>query len=370
MQRSRKCGLACFGTKGCGSPRKRTRKSVFFYCINQQKQCKIILQKNHNYEKKLILFLLILNEPLAYSQNSVVSVTDSIRVTWIGTASPNTPPPGITVSDPTISPITISGTPTEVGTFTFIITTIGDISEPMSDTGTIIIGGCNSNTPNWVREGFPDLGTISWGIVANTEIDSGTTFIPGIGGRPDQRWSGHVFAAACAKGNQTFNNEFNGGAYPSFNADCRQSLHTFNVGRDLAITGDFFSWCAVMRFAAVLCPAPWRVPTIQDFADLHLNLGWTSVPTAHFLHGNTGAYMPTVGTNATPQVGGTWGGVRFGGGVGFNARNFVGNNTDYWMSTETNATTALHSGIEPNQLWLGTNSASKSFGLGLRCVRD
>jgi hypothetical protein len=102
--------------------------------------------------------------------------------------------------------------------------------------------GCNLNTPNWVRDGVPDLGNITWGNTSNTNINSGATTVLGTGGRPNQIWSGAVFAEACNK--STFDG---GGDFDNFNADCRQSLHTFNAGRAEGITGDLFSWCAVVR---------------------------------------------------------------------------------------------------------------------------
>jgi len=52
----------------------------------------------------------------------------------------------------------------------------------------------------------------------------------------------------------------------SFLIDCRS-----NPGQK----GDLFSWRAVSELKDVLCPYPWRVPTVQDFIDLDIALGGT-----------------------------------------------------------------------------------------------
>ena len=221
--------------------------------------------------------------------------------------------------------------------------------------------GCNGNTPGWGAS----LGAITWGNVTNTNINSGTTTITGTGGRPNQIWSGAVFATACNKGNTTNSDAFDGGVAGSFNADCRQSLHTFNAGIANGITGDFFSWCAVMRFADQLCPSPWRVPTTEDIAILHQNLGH-SLPIlgqASWLIANT--YMGEVGTVEAPQIGGSWGGVRFTG----HANNLTIATSYYWTSTEVSATDARLLGIgevsATPQIGFGKNS-----GFTVRCVRN
>ena len=117
----------------------------------------------------------------------------------------------------------------------------------------ILASGCNLNTPNWGES----LGTASFYTSYEWRI-SGWGIL--------QIWSNAVTATACQK------TTFDGGtmrgdpANSDFNADCRS-----NPG----FPGDFFSWCAVVRFADVLCPYPWRVPTMQDFVNLDIALGGT-----------------------------------------------------------------------------------------------
>jgi len=77
-----------------------------------------------------------------------------------------------------------------------------------------------------------------------------------------QIWSDAVQTDSC--GCKT---SFNGGDYSdNYNIDCRSNPDQ---------KGDLFSWCAVNELKNELCPAPWRVPTKQDFINLDIALGGT-----------------------------------------------------------------------------------------------
>ena|GEM_PF-4155483 len=103
--------------------------------------------------------------------------------------------------------------------------------------------GCNINKPGF---GW-DLGVVDRG---GERTITRTVF----GRNFTQTWSYPVTASNCQK------EAFDGGSRTSLNADCRSNPSGFR--------GDFFSWCAVMRYAEVLCPYPWRVPTVEDFMRL------------------------------------------------------------------------------------------------------
>jgi len=110
---------------------------------------------------------------------------------------------------------------------------------------------CNSNVPGWGES----LGTISFVTDKLTVVTNGMLI---------QTWSDDVTATNCQK------TIFNGGdCYSNFNADCRSNPV---ISRRNQIHGDFFSWCAVVRFADKLCPYPWRVPTRADFTILNIIL--------------------------------------------------------------------------------------------------
>jgi uncharacterized protein (TIGR02145 family) len=108
--------------------------------------------------------------------------------------------------------------------------------------------GCNSNVFDLGKTSFKSGQTWTFtGTVGGTTIT--------------QEWSDVVMADSCNK------TTFDGGSTANYNADCRT-----NPGY-----GDLFSWCAVSRFQAELCPDGWRVPTKEDFVRLNIALGGTGV---------------------------------------------------------------------------------------------
>ena len=188
--------------------------------------------------------------------------------------------------------------------------------------------GCNQDTPGWGASlGTVTRGTRVWAISGN-----GIT----------QIWSDAVTATNCNK------TTYAGGSTGNFNADCRSNA---------SYPGDLFSWCAVIRFQDQLCPAPWRVPTMQDFIDLDLALGGNGQNrggTPQFVTDNYitrwggafGGYCNSVGTLWTQ---GSWG--------------------FYWSQSGFNATHGRNlrfgtgGGIYPQDWRL------KNLGFTLRCVR-
>jgi len=278
-------------------------------------------------KKKLTFLFLFFASAFAYSQNLVT-------VTWVGTADSLTPPAGITVSDLTTPPVTISGTPTEVGVFTYIITTIGDddTCEPHSITGTITVTpppppGCNSNVPGWGES----LGTVFRGTQEWTITGNGIT----------QIWSDAVTATNCQK------TTFAGGLGGNFNADCRSNP---------SFPGDFFSWCAVVRFMDELCPSPWRVPTQQDFIDLDIAMGGT---------GNNRMDLNFVNANYITLWGGAFGGLSLSNG----ALTVQGNRGLYWSQAEGDATNGSNLDFRTFGELCPQCGDNKGNGFSLRCVR-
>jgi uncharacterized protein (TIGR02145 family) len=190
--------------------------------------------------------------------------------------------------------------------------------------------GCNTNTPAFSN----NLGKVSFMTSQTWTVGK-------------QTWSDVVIAENCQK--TTFNGIHEDG---SFNADCRM-----NEGY-----GDLFSWCAIARFQNQLCPAPWRVPTVQDFIDLDIAMGGDGTnrnsPELATLIQNT--YL-------NPDV---WGGTRQGGYCRPDGTlDHRGNGSLYWSQSEENATHAYYlsfSGVGRARPKLGFN---KTVGFALRCVR-
>jgi len=192
--------------------------------------------------------------------------------------------------------------------------------------------GCNQNIPGW----GDSLGTVTFDSQGHNVVIEGN----GIA----QIWSGAVTATACQK--TTFNDSI------LSNADCRS-----NPG----FPGDLFSWCAVIRFADVLCPHPWRVPTEQDFIDLDVAMGGT---------GNWRREdVDFVNTNYITRWGGAFSGFSLGCGM-LVEQGFVGM---YWAWLPTRypyhpvldvRLFDAQGAISPHGLW-----GSMYNGLTLRCVR-
>jgi uncharacterized protein (TIGR02145 family) len=227
--------------------------------------------------------------------------------------------------------------------FYFIATHTASGCAAVSDTtGAHVILGVQTPQPcGNAATGDPtnfDFGTVSF--ASNQEW---TIIGTGANSHIAQIWSDAVTATNCDKPC------YNGGSDPNFNVDCRS-----NPGQK----GDLFSWCAVNRHAATLCPAPWRVPSRQDFINSDRAMGGTG-STRHNLTFVTNNYV-------NPAV---WGGT-FAGWASSGSLRDVGTFGNYWAVNHENTISGYYfsfnslGNIDP--LVIGT----KTLGFSLRCVRD
>ena len=169
--------------------------------------------------------------------------------------------------------------------------------------------------------------------------------IPAANGAPKQEWSDVVMASGAKKDN------YNGGSSGTYLADCRQNQTGY---------GDLFSWEAVNTYKDQLCPAPWRVPTVQDFINLDKALGGD---------GNN-RNNSEFDTFITPKYLGLWGGA-FGGLCSSGGTlNNQGSWAYYWSATEDNAACARNLNFDTGGLINPQNWSYKYYGFTLRCVRD
>jgi uncharacterized protein (TIGR02145 family) len=206
----------------------------------------------------------------------------------------------------------------------------GSVTSNVSGKHTVIVivnaEGCNNAIPGWGNSlGSISLATDSIWIVGN------------------QAWSDAVTATNCQK------ETYDGGLTDNFNADCRSNPD---------YPGDLFSWCAVMRFQNQLCPAPWRIPTSQDFIDLDKALGGDGNQRQNDL------------VSLAKYVGSDWGGA-FGGHTLIGPLITQGQWGRYWSQTRSPdgrfpryMTFSDNGRIEP-----AINFPAHS-GVSLRCVRD
>jgi len=199
---------------------------------------------------------------------------------------------------------------------------------------------------------FPPIFTA--GFASDTETTIG-----------NQIWSAPVIASHCRKA------MYDGGAAGAFTSDCRSN--NFNLPAAHVTNGDLFSWCMVARFGEILCPAPWRVPTTEEFRVVNIAIinipPATNItfPTIGNAYGST-AFRTKVLTNwNVPQ----WSSLSNANGT-FPA---TANSTNYWSKSDideepNNARShiinsgAAASSIRPQA------SSSRALGFTLRCVRD
>ena len=169
----------------------------------------------------------------------------------------------------------------EYGMILFLLEPI-TLSEATIKAQRVVIPGCNIDIPGF---GW-DLGVVDRGgervIVREARTILGRNF--------SQTWSDPVTASKCQK------MMFDGGSKNDYNADCRSNPAGYR--------GDFFSWCAVMRYKDVLCPEPWRVPTNEDFAKLSNALCGNSEGSYHI--------FPQLTRRCHTEFLSTWGGLHHG----------------------------------------------------------
>jgi uncharacterized protein (TIGR02145 family) len=153
-----------------------------------------------------------------------------------------------------------------------------------------------------------------------------------------QIWSDAVQTTICSR-----KTSFNG------RIDCRSNPNQ---------KGDLFSWSAVNHFKSQICPAPWRVPTDDDFVNLDRALG-----------GNGKSRDNDIET-LLKYMGSNWGGSFSGLSFSDGTLAWQGTRVIYWtqqsFSNNTAFTLYLDSsgGINP---W---NTNDRNAGFSVRCVRD
>jgi uncharacterized protein (TIGR02145 family) len=194
---------------------------------------------------------------------------------------------------------------------------------------------CNTFNPGW---GAGGLGTIN----RDEELTISGNGIT-------QIWSGAVSTTACNKPS------FAAGGGNSYNADCRSNPDQ---------PGDLFSWCAVIRFGTVLCPAPWRVPTEQDFNDLITALGGeVNTQSSAIVPATAEALGRLLSSSGTAEQ--YWNGAQSGRSSAFGILQHVGTQGFYWSINELSQQHAMYLSTSTSN-----EDGTKSFGMTVRCVKN
>ncbi|MDR1950768.1 MAG: fibrobacter succinogenes major paralogous domain-containing protein [Bacteroidales bacterium] len=198
---------------------------------------------------------------------------------------------------------------------------------------------CNSEIPGWGGS----LGTVDFATTQEWTIKNDSIF---------QIWSDAVRASNCGI-RDTFVAVSGEELNSNFNADCRSNPDQ---------KGDLFSWCAVSRFADSLCPAPWRVPTEQDFINLDIAMGGTGTNRTAPIHNQF-----IIDNYLNPDV---WGGA-FGGRCSWDGTlERQGEWGRYWSSEIDGLWEAFLLGFVSGGNIAPKLKQSLGFGFTLRCVRD
>jgi uncharacterized protein (TIGR02145 family) len=261
--------------------------------------------------------------------------------------------------------ITISGTPTNTGTFNYTIPLTGGCGTA-SATGTITVSVCPTTTIPYNSDTYTTvgIGTQCWMAenLRTRKYNDGTEIrfdnSGGSGGTTSQTWAG------------------TGRKYGAYTIYANDSTATTG---NLAIYGYLYNWYAVAGIITDggtptknICPSGWHVPTDAEWTILTNNLGGESVAGGKMKSTGT-TYWNTPNTGATDESGFSAlpGGFRYSGDGSFND---IRNGTYFWSATE-------YDGVRPWYRYLYTsngrfgksynfNGFDKSAGASVRCLID
>jgi len=284
--------------------------------------------------------------------NITISTTGS---TGIGTATGL--PAGVTALWSN-NVITISGTPTATGSFTYTIPLTGGCGS-VNATGTITVtftcgstqvSDVNNNTYNTVS-----IGSQCW-LKENlrvrryndgTEIKFDTS--GGVGGNLSyQTWGGLTY-----------------GAYTIYAHDSSANLTNY---------GYLYNWYAVKGKATAvsttfknICPTGWHVPTIVEWDTLTTRLGGISVAANKMKSVGTSYWSSqSAGTDNSSGFSALPGGRRLNNGSFTNIRSLA----LFWSATEANTSFAWYLDLNNGDGSVYRSNNSKSDGYSVRCLRD
>ena len=158
-----------------------------------------------------------------------------------------------------------------------------------------------------------------------------------------QTWSDAVVASGAV--NKT---TYAGGSSGDYKADWRS-----NPG----YSGSLFSWEAVNQYKTRLCPAPWRVPTKQDFIDLDVALGGNGVFQTDGMLRNRYLY--------------SWGGAYGGYCTATNWLGDQGSQAYYWSQTAVDADDGAIMNFRDSGVVVPQGiTYGKGFSFTVRCVKN
>lgn len=228
-------------------------------------------------------------------------------------------------------------TPVSVGTATVTVSTVDIVDttgQPATDECLVIVA--QPWTPGTVSFRSENIWTI--------------TLADGVSKR---QWSDTVLSSNADK------DEYTGVSGDTYIADAMRN----------GSYGHMFSWKAVDDFGATLCPAPWRVPTMDDFVDLDKALGGTG-ENFQSTSGQEDRYRNEWGLE--------WAGQAFNSRLSGSGENDRASSVSYWSATDNSNVDARALGVTDNHELGGTPHPAinpkgiriKQYGYLLRCVKN
>jgi uncharacterized protein (TIGR02145 family) len=154
----------------------------------------------------------------------------------------------------------------------------------------------------------------------------------------NQIWSDHINVPACNK------KDFDSGSESNPKADCRNNPDYYYM----------YSWLYVQQNAEKMCPAPWRIPTKEDFEELDKALGGNG-------DFNKDKALAVKYENR-------WGGV-YGGYANIGLVYYTNFYANYWSSTEHNSSKGYYLNFLQDGRVYPHDHLTKRYGMLVRCVR-
>jgi uncharacterized protein (TIGR02145 family) len=125
--------------------------------------------------------------------------------------------------------------------------------------------------------------------------------------------------------------------------------------------GAMYNWYAVN--SGKLCPTGWRVPTVADFDVLRTFLGGMSMCETKIMEAGTMHW-----TVNSAQVTNSSGFTALPGGYRWSTFSGMGSTACWWTSMTNGSSSAWYKSL--GGYMLTTNSATKSYGMSVRCIKE
>jgi len=349
------------------------------------------------------------------SQRGFGEIYVEIEVTVLGVAATGVEiePTSLSLTPGAISPLVATVLPAEADERTVTWTSSNPTVASVSTAGVVMAAhpGTTTITATTTDGGFTATATVTVTAGAPAECVAdhiGHLLIPGtVNFVTDETWtttargrtlvwSDLVHALGCEK------DDFYGANLADMNSgfasDCRRgsasgaAFGEFAQGAVVGANRSFFSWCAVVTHAEILCPAPWRVPTREDFAILDIHFDGDGTTQRFFAAHGSNPIAADSSYRAARHIVDNWG-VTILGFIGQTGPTNLGhtwptaaaagpNFTSRYWQIETMPGNATQAGAFEIVLGLGTaanrpqgtirptQGFNKHFGNNLRCVRD